>query len=280
MGGAKILVACHKPTRVFQDEIYTPIHVGRSISSCRAEMADMIGDDTGDNISSKNPFYSELTAQYWAWKNLGDVDYIGFCHYRRYFDAQISNEIMDDIFKNHEVILLEDISSHAIINDVIKYITLEDLHIFLMVLKKLYPEYERTAIDYLWSNKLHTNNMFICRKELFDEYAEWLFTILFECEKYIKISPYSRGKRLYGYLGEYFMPLFFLHRNSRIYKMGKVPFVGDIPQGSVLSSVLGVLKNIHMGLARLVMPIPDSFENYYYPEVLVGFENDGIHPKE
>ena len=45
----------------------------------------MLHDDEGENISDKNPMYCELTAQYWAWKNL-DADYYGFCHYRRYFN--------------------------------------------------------------------------------------------------------------------------------------------------------------------------------------------------
>ena len=40
-------------------------------------------DDTGDNIANRNNQYSELTALYWAWKNL-NADYIGIVHYRRY----------------------------------------------------------------------------------------------------------------------------------------------------------------------------------------------------
>ena len=72
----KILVASHKPDRVYHDDVYTPIHVGRAISKFKNEMADMIGDDTGDNISSKNGEFCELTAIYWAWKNLKDADYI------------------------------------------------------------------------------------------------------------------------------------------------------------------------------------------------------------
>ena len=47
----------------------------------------MIGDDTGDNISELNRNFNELTAIYWAWKNydkLGNPDYIGLAHYRRF----------------------------------------------------------------------------------------------------------------------------------------------------------------------------------------------------
>ena len=276
MEKVKIMVACHKPGPVYHDEVYTPIHVGRAISRFKDEMADMIGDDTGDNISEKNLQYCELTAQYWAWKNLHDVDYIGFCHYRRYFDISITNENIADYLTNHDVIMLEDACSHAIINNVIKYITLDDIHIFLMVLKKLYPEFEEATLDYLYGNKLHTNCMFVCKKKLFDEYAEWLFTILFECEKYLKPSPYTRGKRAFAYMGEYFMPLFFHYRMCRIKKVGKVDFVGVQSKKSINYRIMTIFKNIHMRLAMQLLHKPKSFEEFYYPEVLVGFKSDGI----
>ena len=44
----------------------------------------IIGDNTGDNISDKKYLLSELTVQYWVWKNI-DLDYYGLCHYRRFF---------------------------------------------------------------------------------------------------------------------------------------------------------------------------------------------------
>lgn len=43
----------------------------------------LIGDNTGDNISELQSYFSELTVQYWAWKNQ-EADYYGLCHYRRY----------------------------------------------------------------------------------------------------------------------------------------------------------------------------------------------------
>ena len=47
------------------------------------EYGHILGDNTGDNISEKKYKYSELTVQYWAWKNQ-NADYYGLCHYRRY----------------------------------------------------------------------------------------------------------------------------------------------------------------------------------------------------
>lgn len=74
-------VACHKPSELPDNEIYLPIHVG---SACSERiLPGLQRDDEGDNISEKNPFYCELTAQYWLWKNV-DADYYGLCHYRRF----------------------------------------------------------------------------------------------------------------------------------------------------------------------------------------------------
>lgn len=79
----KIIVAHHKPGFVIKDNVYLPIQVGAALSPNKL---DMQGDDRGDNISHLNPLFCEMTAVYWAWKNLQEKpDYIGLCHYRRYF---------------------------------------------------------------------------------------------------------------------------------------------------------------------------------------------------
>ena len=67
MDKIKILVAQHKEAKVYANDVYIPIQVGKALSQIDLGIQ---GDNTGDNISDLNPFYCELTAQYWAWKNL------------------------------------------------------------------------------------------------------------------------------------------------------------------------------------------------------------------
>ena len=79
----KIFVSHHKPWYIYKDNIYIPIQVWKKNAEFNLWI---IWDDTWDNISYKNNLYAELTAQYRVWKNynLSKVDYIWFCHYRRY----------------------------------------------------------------------------------------------------------------------------------------------------------------------------------------------------
>lgn len=69
----KILVCAHKDSRLPQHEYFCPIQVGASLTSARFFP---VLDNTGDNISDRNPHFCELTAHYWAWKNL-KCDIIG-----------------------------------------------------------------------------------------------------------------------------------------------------------------------------------------------------------
>ncbi len=86
MSKTVILVCAHKQDACLKTPPYQPVQVGRAIS--QTELPFAVGDDTGDNISDRNRHYCELTAHYWAWKNLHDADYIGLNHYRRYFDFE------------------------------------------------------------------------------------------------------------------------------------------------------------------------------------------------
>lgn len=273
MDKIKIFVACHKPCDIKQDKILTPIHVGRAISNYKDEMSYMIGDDTGDTISEKNPLYSEMTAQYWVWKNFHDAEYVGFCHYRRFFNLKITDDTVDRLFSHKDVILLGYHNIEMVEKSLLRSISPENIAIFLMVLKKMYPNYEQTVLDYLWCNQHHGKNMLICKKELFDQYAEWMFGLLKECEKYIKLSPYTREKRVFAYLAEYFMPVFFVHNK---YRMSTVPVLENNRKSFVKRQVKDIVRNIVFLTTRYFFKKPKSFEDYYSEAVVLGLKNDGI----
>lgn len=206
----KILVATHKEYWMPKDEVYLPLHVGRE----GKQNLGYVGDNTGENISVKNANYCELTGLYWAWKNL-ECEYIGLCHYRRYFSkksvgkdkkaAILHKDDYEKLLQKYDVLLpkkrnyyIETVRSqyeHAH--------NKRDLDEVEKIVQELYPEYSEAFNKVMNRTKLHILNMFVMKKEKFDEYCKWLFDILFELEKRINISDYNKYEaRVFGFLSE------------------------------------------------------------------------------
>lgn len=270
-----VLVASHKPDKVYCDEVYTPIHVGRAISQFKTEMLDMIGDDTGDNISTKNKAYCELTATYWAWKNLTGVEYIGLAHYRRYFETQFTYDNIDKIFRMCDVILAEPyLYGRRIEYKMARTLTMEDEAIFLLTLKRLYPDYEQTTIDYLFGFKDIAYNMFVMHRSTFERYCEFTFGILEECDRLMRPLPYTCSMRRLGYIAEYLLPIFCIHNKLRIRTEAIVPFIGEHVTGHYdwkQHLKIQLLKRIYDKQK------PKTLESLVAPAVLVGLKADGIN---
>ena len=210
----KILVATHKKYWMPQNNIYFHIHVGRE---GKADLG-YIGDNTGDNISAKNANYCELTGLYWAWKNL-KCDYIGLCHYRRYFANK--KLLTNNPEKKKEVILHRTdyeklLQEYDVILPVKRNYYIEtvrsqyehahnkcDLDETEKIIAEFYPEYSEAFAKVMDRTKLHILNMFVMKKALFDEYCSWLFSILFELEKRIDITNYNQYEaRVFGFIAE------------------------------------------------------------------------------
>ena len=107
MRDIKILVCCHKPCNYPDNKLFLPIQVGKSCSiyDLKMQSDSEINNLECDNISELNSVYCEMTAMYWAWKNIKkiypSIEYIGLCHYRRYFDFR------NRIFSNLPLLILE-----------------------------------------------------------------------------------------------------------------------------------------------------------------------------
>ncbi len=100
----KIFVAYHKPFMMLDRDFIVPVHAGRacqkenkdsgSVNKNGSSLENLIGDDTGDNISARNNEFNECSVLYWAWKNVdfSKLAYVGFFQYRRQF---ILNDYFD-----------------------------------------------------------------------------------------------------------------------------------------------------------------------------------------
>lgn len=230
----KILVAAHKPYRMPEDEIYFPIHVGKT---GKTEIG-FIGDDTGENISDRNPSYCELTAAYWAWKNL-KADYVGLVHYRRHFtpvkkgknkfDWVMTGRQAEELLKDCDVLVpnrrkyyIETIRSHY---DHGQFNRLQDIETLGQVISERCPEYSagfETVMNRTWA---HMFNMFVMKREIFDRFCAWMFDVLFEVERRTDLTGLDfQTARVYGYLGEFMLDIF-LETNRIPYKEVPVTFM-------------------------------------------------------
>ena len=205
-----MLVAAHKSATMPDDTFYMPIHVGSALSD---ESFGYQRDDTGSNISQLNKSYCELTAMYWAWKNL-DSEIIGLNHYRRYFAGKavgpnnsriLSGAEADVLMRDNDIVigrprnyLIETVDSH--------YRNGHhggDLDTLRAVIAEQSPDYCDAYDSVFNGRRLSLYNMFLMKREHFDLYAAWLFAVLHGVDG--RITNASRSayqQRTFGYLGE------------------------------------------------------------------------------
>lgn len=262
-----ILVCCHKKDYCYDGDGFFPIHVGKAISKVDLGYP---GDDTGDNISVKNPNFCELTAHYWLWKNGPKAKYYGLNHYRRYFDfgsnsllsAPIHNITEEGIKRNPPTLpnLEKIFDKYDIVTAVpLKYPyplylhycaahSKNDLIVLEETVKELYPEYSYSYDQVMKCNcKFSAYNMFIMPAERFKEYSEWLFNILFTVEQRVTISSDPVQARVFGYMSERLLNVY-IHHNKLKVKYVPILKVTDEPNGSRLRIKLASLKNDIAGL--------------------------------
>lgn len=205
-------------------------------------------DDEKENISVLNAYFSELTALYYAYRNL-DVDYVGLVHYRRFFTKKQSfwrkcfskeekilpfmeEKEMLHLLQQGKIILpkkrnycIESLYNHYAhtfdeahlkkIREVIEKQYPQDLPLFDKVLAR--------SSGYMW-------NMYVMPKQLSDAYCAWLFPLLFELYEVMDLSTLTPfEKRLFGRLSELLFNVW-LEKQERsieevdVYYLGKEPF--------------------------------------------------------
>lgn len=263
----KIFVTYHKPYEPSYNilkgkRFMVPIQVGRAVEQepfmgGKLSKEDiswlherMIGDDTGDNISSKNREYDVLTAYYWVWKHykeIGNPKYIGFFAHRKWLNFRALNKYLLGI-QTGERDLVEFLDEHKVVSfinympenqengvplsiyDVYQKDHVEDdLKDMLSLIERDYPDMRSIADEVL--NEHYRGyavwNFWIMDKELAFDYFEKLFHIMFELEKKKGNEIRERDlvqRRAYGYLAERFFAIWLEYKVRR----GLNPYFAEI----------------------------------------------------
>ena len=234
----KIIVATHKEYFMPSDEIYLPVHVG----SAGKESIGYQRDDSGENISEKNPYFCELTGLYWAWKNL-QADFVGLIHYRRFFSTKgilarkntpldelyLSKQEAQNLLENYDIIVpkkrkyyIETLYSHYA-----NTMHGEHLDETRKIISEICSEYVDSFDSAMKDRSGYMFNMFVMPKDLMSKYCSWLFGILFELEKRISADKYSSfHARFYGRVSEILFNVWLRqYQKEKSLKIKELPFI-------------------------------------------------------
>ncbi len=216
----QIYIMTHVKFEAPKNPIYHPLHVGKVLN----EDLGYMGDDTGENISTLNPYYSELTGLYWVWKNVHTAEYVGLCHYRRYFLTS-DNKIMAKpdfipILEKYDAIISETVKADKPYKEVYAEAhNIHDLEAVGRAIFKLYPDCKPVFDEVLDSTNLYCGNLLVTKKEYFDEYASWLFSVFDEASKEIDVSTYDAyHARVYGFLSEQLIYVWIIYKGLSYYE--------------------------------------------------------------
>lgn len=242
------------------DLLYQPIMAGNELFTGTKTFP---GDNTGENISYKNPLYSELTGIYWVWKNRKQ-DVTGSCHYRRFFTARpepflyrlkrllyypaglykkrfgliytansalfapriLNQQEIVTLLNKYDAILPQARKlKYSVEKHYRKYHNKNDMGIIESILSEKYPEFLDAFHTVLKGKKLYANNMFILKDEHYQEFMVWWFDVLFEFEKHIDFNQYTGYQtRILGFIAERFLNVWFMKKQLNCVELPVIYF--------------------------------------------------------
>lgn len=218
---AGIYVACS----IFDGELkhaYTPIpeekriQVGSALTDKRIEGCDYL-DNKGENISSLNKQFCELTGLYWIWKHATE-DYVGLVHYRRHF--LLSSNWVEVCRKNAvDVILPVPLYVNPSVSENYRERHVASDWDYLMEhFKKNLPDEYDSIVRILGGNLYNPCNMIIAGREVLDELCGWMFPIIFDVYEHSKqhgIERDSYQSRFPGFISERLITYYFESRRDK-----------------------------------------------------------------
>lgn len=238
----RMIVAAHKAYEMPQDRMYLPVQVG---AYGKAEIERFTRDDSGENISAKNPTYCELTGLYWAWKNL-DADAVGLAHYRRHFSMRgrsyrkahgvlasvLGYDEAKTLLAQYDMVVpkkrkyyIETLYSHYA-----HTFDARHLDVTREILAEKYPAYVEDVDAVYRQRHGYMFNMFLLKRDDLDAYCSWLFDVLGELEQRIPTDGMSTFEaRFYGRVSEILFNVWLRRRLAEGATVVEVPVVSTEP---------------------------------------------------
>jgi len=228
MDKVKLFVGCFKNTQRLESCNLEYIQLGAENNTSLSWVEHK--DNTGDNISFLNNKFCETTGIYWIWKNyknLDNLEYIGFQHYRRIFDFTEINEFI----KDYDMVVPVEELDYSLEEQFVMYHGDKNLILLKNVFSELYPEESGLFCQYLREKVGYFYNIFIFKTYLFKEYCEFLFPVLFNLEQKINYEELSEyNQRMIGFLSER-LTGYFIYKNklnNNTIKEVKIKFLNNI----------------------------------------------------
>ena len=163
----------------------------------------------GDNIDNLNPWYCELTGLYYLWKHVDD-DIVGLEHYRRYFvnkhNQILSEQEINNLLSDNDILTIyaRYSKTNPCKNWLIRNGKWNDMRKFLVFIKCYVGEDYYNACNNFLNGEYHClGNMFIAKKEVINEYCEFIFDLL---ENYCLAEKENNRQlphRICGYFTEF-----------------------------------------------------------------------------
>lgn len=211
----------------------------------------MIGDNTDKNISELNRSFAEITALYWIWQNTNSP-FVGMFQYRRFLslnpnahypyvnfpsvrfrhlglkhlesfaetflhDLELEKKYILPWFATHDILVAEPIKLNTYQQYKEEHF-ITDLDAALQIIKQKYPEMYNFAVENLNSDEgFYPSNLFITRRTVLNQYADWLFSILLPLHEKLKDEIASRDteqKLAFAYLSERLFTIYFRYQQK------------------------------------------------------------------
>ena len=222
-------VVTHKEYPIEEDDIYKTLCVGQY------QKDGALSELDGDSIAQYNDKINECTGLYWIWKNTTSK-YVGLSHYRRFFyrdmndsdrierlDKKRIKEILID--DDYDIILSLKLSLNWSVYRNMQQMVGEQFcedgyDLFYDAIKEKQPGYLDAYVDMFNNNRMYACNMFVTRREILDEYCEWLFSFLLDVADKFDVSKGIDGqKRVVGYFAELMWTVWLAKQDLKIYEL-------------------------------------------------------------